>query len=229
MQIRRTLALCGATIAFVLAVAATSLAAGTSVSVRVEGKARTLLPQTVVRTHSGSITKGGTPAGACSATGAAGALDVATHHGWSGTYSSGLGIEVTKILGETDIYSRTGSYWGIWVDNRFAQFGICDLKLHAGEQLLFAPVPAKGTVFPTAIKAPKQASTQHPFKLEVVYYTSAGKARPLAGAQLRHGRFTALTDKRGFAHVGISSAGKFKFTATKKGYIRAAPVTVRVS
>ena len=63
MWIRRTLALGSALVALSLIFAGAAVAAGTSVSVRVEGLTRTLLPTTVVHTHSGSITKGGTPAG----------------------------------------------------------------------------------------------------------------------------------------------------------------------
>ena len=60
---------------------------------------------------------------------------------WSGTYSSGLGIEVTKILGESGIYSK-GHYWEFFVDNHAASLGICSQKVTSGDQLLFANVSA---------------------------------------------------------------------------------------
>ena len=53
---------------------------------RVEGAGKTLLGPTVVETHSGWITKDGTPKGtAWPDTSATGALDVATRHDWGGS------------------------------------------------------------------------------------------------------------------------------------------------
>src|SRR5439155_1094799 len=81
----KLIALCGATIAvFAVTPAAPLAAAGTNVTVRVEGAKKTLLPATSASTHSGWITKAGTPTGKCPASSAAGALDVATSHNWGG-------------------------------------------------------------------------------------------------------------------------------------------------
>ncbi|MDQ6835679.1 MAG: hypothetical protein M3016_05770 [Actinomycetota bacterium] len=230
MLTRRFIALGGAilAVALLLASGADALAAGTRVTVRVEGRTHTLLARTAVRTHAGSITKGGAPAGACSATSAAGALDRATHRHWGGTYASGLGIAVTSIFSERHTFSSS-YYWGVWVDNRYAQHGICDLKLHRGEQLLFAAVPVKGTEHPTAIRAPRHANSGTLVRFHVVYFDAAGKPRPLAKAQLRSGTFTTATNQAGVATVTVAKAGRFHFTADKKGYIRAARVTLRVS
>ncbi len=224
MPSRRMFALWGATIALALTLTANAQAVGTQVTVRIEGKSRTLLPTTVVRTHAGSITKGGTPAGACPASSAAGALDAATHR-WTGTYSS-VGIEITQILGETHTFSK-GSYWSIWVDNRYAAAGICDLKLHRGEQLLFAPYPAKGTVYPIVLTAPKHATTNHPFTVKAFYYNGKGKAKPLAGVRIK-GAGTP-TNRHGIATITATHAGKLELAASRSGYIRSGGTTVRVS
>ena len=89
------------------------------------------------------------------------------------------------MLGETHVFSAKGYYWGIWVNNQFATAGICDLKLHRGEQLLFAPAPASGTVHPTAIKAPATAKSGSPFTVKVSYYNAKGRSKPLSGARDR--------------------------------------------
>jgi hypothetical protein len=225
---RRTLALSSATIALLITPAG-ALAAGTTVTVRVEGAKRTLLAPTVVHTHGGSITKAGAPKGSCPATNAAGAFDLATHGNFAGTYSSGLGIEVTKIFGERHVYSKDHSYWGFWINNRFANAGICTQTLKRGDHLLFAPAPNKGNVFPTAIRAPRTASHTRPFKLRIVYYNLAGKATPLANARVSDGKSTALSSAAGYVTVHAANAGKYHFTAAEKGYIRAVPVTVKVS
>ncbi|MFZ0089345.1 MAG: hypothetical protein WAL63_07565 [Solirubrobacteraceae bacterium] len=219
MKIRRSLVLSGAVAGLGLIGATSAVASGPPVSVRVEGVKRTLLPATVVRPGTGgSITKGGTPPGACPASSGAGALDLATKHRWGGTYSSGLGVEVTSILGETHKYSPSGYYWGIWVNNRYASAGVCDLKLHAGEQLLFAPYPGKGTTSAIVVSAPRTAKRGSSFRIDTYSYTAKGAEKPLAGASVT-GR--AVTNARGVATVKASKAGKLKLTVTRKGYIRA--------
>ena len=131
-------------VAFASAAGASSSGSPATVSVRVEGLTKTLLVPTTVTTHTGSITKGGTPAGTCPATSAAGALDVATHHHWAGYYDTKYeDLEVIGILGESHSFTSK-DYWEVFVDNVAAQAGICGLKLHKGEQLLFAAVPDNG-------------------------------------------------------------------------------------
>lgn len=228
MQARRIFALGGATLALTLTSAAVAFAAGTTVTVRVEGKTRTLLAPTVVHTHSGSITTGGTPAGACPSTSAAGALDLATHHRFNGTYGS-FGLSVTQILGETHRFTPPSYYWSVWVDNRFAPAGVCALKLHRGEQLLFAAVPDKGSEYPIVISAPGRATAGHPFALHVFYYGASGAAKPLARATISGAGPRAVTNGQGVLSIRPQRTGRLTFRATKNGYIRAAPVTVRVS
>ena len=230
MHHRKILALTGATLAFVLAPGAAALAAtGTKVVVRVEGKTRTLLAPTVVQTHAGSITKGGTPVGACPSTTAAGALDVATHHHWNGSYSSSLGLSVTEILGESHPFNPPTYYWSIWVNNRFAPAGVCGLKLHAGEQLLFAAVPDSATEYPIVITGPKRATAGHPFELRVLYYNAKGVPKPLAGARVRGAGFTSVSNQQGVVSLAAQHTGNLEYSATKTGYIRSAQVTVSVS
>jgi hypothetical protein len=229
MPQRRTLALslAGAIIALAL-IAGTALAAGTAVSVRVEGLKRTLLPATTVQTHSGSVRKGGAPAGACQASTAAGALDVATKDKWNGTYSAsgGLGIEITQILGETHLYSPHGFYWSIFVDNRYATAGICGLKLHKGEQLLFAPAPAKGSISALVLKAPSTATAGKPFTVRAFYYPgTSNKTKPVAGVTFTGA--SGKTNKQGIATVTDKKSGTLTLTGSAKGYVRSS-ATVKV-
>ncbi|MGI8712675.1 MAG: hypothetical protein ACR2NR_05715 [Solirubrobacteraceae bacterium] len=227
MTFRRIFALAGAIAALGLIASASALGAGTSVSVRIEGLKRTLLPATVTQTNAGSITKGGAPAGSCSATTAAGALDVATGHRWDGKYSSGLGIEISQIFDETHTYSPHGYYWSIFVDDHYATAGICALKLHRGEQLLFAPYPAKGTVFPIVLKAPRTATAGKPFRVKAFYYRGKGNAsKPIAGVT-----FTGVagaTNRQGIATLTARKSGKLTLVGSDQGYVRSAVTTVKV-
>ena len=108
--------------------------AGPAVTVQVKTSTKTLL-NTTAHGETGSITKGGTPAGACSGKSGAGALDAATHGRWKGTYSSSLkDIFITSIEGVT---AKSHQYWKIVVDGKTANTGVCGIKLHDGEKLLF--------------------------------------------------------------------------------------------
>jgi hypothetical protein len=230
MNVKRTLALSGATLAVVLAQASASLAAGgTTVTVRVEGLKHTLLATKTVTTHSGWITKYGAPKGDCSAKSAQGALDVATRHRWVGTWSTEFGpeYEITSILGENHSFTAK-DFWEIFVNNVPAPAGACELKLHPGEQLLFAAVPDSGHELPLGLLAPASATVGHSFTVKVVRF-KGGKAKPLAGARVTGRGVSAITNKRGLATIVDRHLGALVLHAAKQGYIRAAPVTLRVS
>ena len=134
---RKTLvALLGAIVMAVVA-SGVALAAGSgpAVTVQIKSLTKTLLKPTTEHGQTGWITKGGTPHGKCSGASAAGALDAATHGKWTGTYYSSVGgIFVTSILG----VKPTGSdFWEIVVNGKPSNSGICAIKLHSGEKLLF--------------------------------------------------------------------------------------------
>ena len=131
MQRTKILALGGAALAASLVVApgaALRAAGGAERTIRIEGKAKTLLATTKAVGEAGSITKGGAPKGACPGDTAQGALDVATHHRWSGKWSDSYDeYEIITILGDTE--SGTKSYWEIFVNNVAATSGACEIKL----------------------------------------------------------------------------------------------------
>ncbi len=224
---RQFAALGGAVAAFVLAIAIPALGAGSSVTVRVEGLKRTLLPATVAHAESGSITKGGTPSGSCPGSSGAGYFDAATHHNWNGTYSSGLGVEITKVLGETHKFSAKGYYWGVWVNEKFASTGLCDLKLKPGDALLLAPAPGSGTTYPIVLSAPAKATAGQAFTVNTASFKSSkGKAKALKGVKVTDAG--AVSGGTGSASVTVPKPGKVTLVATLKGYIRD-EVTVNVT
>lgn len=225
MKFRRILALGGAVAVLGLLGAASAFAAGTRVSVRVEGLRHTLLRATSVRTPtSGSITKAHMPPGVCPADSAAGAFNRATRGRWGGTYSSGLGIEVDTVLGETHKYSPHGYYWGIWVNDRFAQAGLCDLRLHRGDRLLLAPAPATGTISPIIVSVPRHVARGHRFTLRAWYINAKGHRTPLAGAAV-NGR--GRTNAHGKLTLRARRAGRDQLRVTHRGFVRdEATVTV---
>jgi hypothetical protein len=213
MHCQKVLALGGALAVIGAAAASSAAAAGASVTVRIEGRGKTLLQATAVHTHGGVVKVGGH---ACAAAKGAGAVSQAVHGAWAGKWFS-FGFEATRILGETDDYNKTHSYWELFVDNVASQSGICDVTLHRGEQILFAAVPATGTEYPLAVSAPSHVSAGHAFAVTVRAFDARGKARPLAGATVGG----QTTDRRGTATITLTRAGKVTLTATSKGYIRA--------
>jgi hypothetical protein len=225
----RIIALAAATVAAALAPSTAALAAGApKVTVRIEGKTRTLLGTTVVRTHSGSVTKGGAPNGACSATSGAGALDVATNHNWKGSFSTSFSdYLISSILGDTEPGSQL--YWGIWIDNRFSQTGACGIKLHNGDRLLFAVDSAQHHEHPLGLGGPATVKHGHLFSLKVVAFSDNGVAKPQAGAHVHGPGVDATTNKQGIVQVTAGGPGVRTFQADEKGFIRAARLRVKVS
>jgi hypothetical protein len=136
MHRKTFVALVGAVV-MALAAAGAALAAGSGPAVtwQVKSLTKTLLKPTTVHGEKGWITKGRTPKGKCSGNSAAGALDAATHGKWTGKYFSSLSdIEVTSIFG---VKPPGSDFWELFVNGKPASTGVCEVKLHAGQKLLF--------------------------------------------------------------------------------------------
>ncbi len=117
-----------------VALAATS---GPSVTVQVKNGTKTLT-NSVVHGEKGWITKDKTPKGKCSGSSALGALDAATHGKWVGKYYASVGgIFVTSIDG---VKPKSPDYWNLYVNGKSSNLGVCAVKLHAGEKVLFKVV-----------------------------------------------------------------------------------------
>jgi hypothetical protein len=240
LPIKHKIALLGAITAAVAAPAAALGAANHTVSVRVEGRSKTLLPAKLVHLHAGWITKGGVPTGACSSLSGAGALDAAARHRWSGSYStSQADYFITKILGET--HGGKTMFWDIFVNNVAATTGACGIKTHAGGQILFAAVPSTDFGdYPIVITgAPHSAKSGHGFKVKVLYVNALGKKVALSGARLTGTDFAAVaTNASGSATITPLKSGKLtlgaQHSATKRGghsygYVRSPSLSLHVS
>ena len=134
---RKSVAAVVGTLVMALAVSGVALAAesGPSVTVQVKSTSKTLLKPTAVHGEKGSITKGGTPKGKCPGNSAAGALDAATHGKWTAKYFASLhDIFITSILG---VKPPGKDFWEIVVNGKPASTGACEIKLAAGQKLLF--------------------------------------------------------------------------------------------
>jgi hypothetical protein len=235
MKLQRCLTLTGVPVLAGLALTGPALAAtAPPVSVRiVGGPTRTLLSRTVNTPLKGSVTKGGTPKGACPEDSAAGALSVATSGRFNGTYYNGLGIDVTSILGRVHNYDN-GAYWGFYVNDHFASKGICATKLVAGKSLLFAPVPDSGNApLPIVVRAPATVSAGTPFKVRTfVYPGKSSKESPVTSPSFSFkegGATEASTNAKGITKLTASTPGTLEFVVTAAGEIRSERISVTVT
>jgi hypothetical protein len=212
--------LAGCALALAAAPAAVASGALPKVSVRVEGRTRTLLAAKVVQPTGAAVDKSGH---SCSGDSGAGAFNLATRGHWSGTWSKSLSdYEVLKILGDTENYSVTKSYWELFVDDVPASSGICGVKLKAGERLLWAAVGASEKPGdPLSISVPRTAKESKEFKAKVVYYDAGGRTHPAAGVAVGFAGHRYRTNSAGRT-VSLSAAdtGRYTLTAAKRGYIR---------
>jgi hypothetical protein len=218
-----TLALC--------ALAATTAGAAIHVTVRIEGAKRTLLQTTRVTVPTrGFVTKFGAPAGACPATNYAGAFDRAVRGHWSGSWSSQFNeLSVISILGESHPFSSP-LYWAEWTNHKYNSVGICEQRIHNGDNLLIYADPTTGDISPLGLRTPHHARAGHPVSVQVVSFDgSSGKASPVAGAIVRGGAAPVTTDKSGHASVTFARAGRGALRAVATGHMRSEIERVGVS
>ena len=194
--------------------------AGPSVSIRIEGSRRTLVPSNQVRPGSGWITRFGAPRGKCPRQSVQGALNRTTSGQWKGTWNRQYEeYFITSILKEKP---SGHNFWEIFVNNKAATKGACDLKLQRGEQILFADT--NGKRHPSALKVTGRysgGSGGTSFAVRLVGYNARGKAKPLPGVQITgRGIQPGTTNAQGEAKITDNHPGALLLRAAPKGYIR---------
>jgi hypothetical protein len=190
------------------------------VSVRVEGKSRTLLRNKVVKPNGKRVRRHGH---SCGGKTLLDPFNLATKGHWGGTWYSGSGWFITKIFGQTE--SGAKNYWELFVNDKAANFGLCSLKIRRGQHVLMAAVPSTGAPeYPTRITAPKTATAGVPFTVSVVLYNASGKPHALKGATVTGGAVKATTNAKGQAKIDLTHTGRVVLRASKPGEIRSESV-----
>ncbi len=232
---RVLLALAGAllsllSLACALSTASAQAAGPATVTVRVEGATKTLLPSTMVTTNEVPVIKDGNPEHSCRGTSAAGALEQATHGSWSGEWFNGIGYSVETILGETHAFEPgvpANYFWAYWLDDKSATAGICEGEVNSGDSILFFPecfsesgaCPVSPN--PLAISAPVIAERGSAITVSVISYANAtGEPSPAAGVTVSGGGASATTDANGHATLSLSQTGEVVLQASGSGTVR---------
>jgi hypothetical protein len=231
LRARSALALLAVGNALVLTLALTAAdtrAAATSakaITVRVEGTTKTLVPTTAVQLGSTTVVKDGKPADSCAGQSAAGALELATHGDWNGTWSASYhAYFLTSIEGLT--FSSTGAeFWAFWVNDAPAASGICGYRPKPGDSLLFFPdcfgkkCPKSAGVL--GVKAPAVATVGRRYAVSVTAYSDAkGAPSKATGATVSAGGASAKTAANGMAALSFTHAGRFVLRVTKPNAVR---------
>jgi hypothetical protein len=216
-----------ATIAF----AAPAVAAPANVTVRVEGTAATLVPETPVKTADTAVVRDGH---SCSGTSALGALHAATGGDWSGTWFDGLGWSVEVIKGEQHVFP---SYYGLWINAAYSELGLCDAELQTGDDVLVVPADEGPILDLTGV--PPRVATGQAVTVTVTEHGATYRDEPpydlirtdgpAAGATVRYGGASATVGADGKARLVFGAAGTATVQATEAGHVRSAARRVEVA
>ncbi|HEV8151917.1 MAG TPA: hypothetical protein VGP78_03245 [Solirubrobacteraceae bacterium] len=220
-----------------LIAAAPAAAAPATVTVRVEGKADTLVPRTSVTTTTTAVNKDGQTGHTCTGTSVAGALEVATGGQWTATWDPNFKYFLTGIKGETP---ATPEFFSLWINGKESQLGVCDAELQQGDDVLFyvarcdaGPPPdyacTNPPVRPLVLTVPSTVAAGAPFSVKVVELAPDGTATPTEGAAVSGGGVSATTGADGTATLTLPAAGDFALRATKANRARSASELVQAS
>jgi predicted RNA-binding protein with TRAM domain len=232
MSIRFTGLLCGT--ALLMSAPAAFAADPFNVSIRVEGKAKTLVKERTVTLADAPVIKDGNPDHACNGQAAIGALNAGTGGDWSGTWYEGLGYTADVIKST----NPAPAYFELWVNHKLSSTGLCDSALKAGDDVLMFVqdceyVPAlegcKAPVTPLGVRVAKTIKRGTVRTVKIVDYAADGKATAERGATVFvNGKKLGKTNKAGQIKVKGTKTGTATIYATKAGHARSETDAVRI-
>jgi len=163
---------------------------------------------TEVTTTTTEVTKNG---GSCPGTSAGVALELATKGDWEGPWSSKYeDYELISIDGKSFPFEESSPanyYWSFWLNNIYAEKGVCEAELENGDQVLFFP-SCYGTGCPAApeilaLEAPPTAEVGKPLTVTVNRFNARGEHSPAAGVAVEGGDSAVETNLEGHAVVAF--------------------------
>jgi hypothetical protein len=196
-----------------------------AVTVRVEGTKATLVPATRVVLPAAKVTKNGIAADSCAGASAAGALELATHGDWTGTWSASYKSYFLTGIEGLSFPSTGAQYWAFWVNDAPSAAGICSYDPKPGDSLLFFPdcfgkkCPRSAGVL--GVKAASVAVIGRPFTVAVTAYSDAkGTPSKAVGATVSAGGASAKTTAAGTATLTFTHAGELTLKVSEPDAIR---------
>jgi hypothetical protein len=236
MNLRRSSGLAAGLACLAAAAAAPALAAGPTVTVRVEGENGTLLERTQV-TLSGAPVPGNS---GCDGSSAGAAIEAA----FRGNWDRAQGGFVTTLLGESHDYSRS-DYWAEWLSTGSGYKrgnGVCSDEVADGnEVLMLVDMPPYGEGSTTEVPLSLRGVPAHVPRGGAVTVTVVGARTtsqygdpgdgtdgPVAGATVAGGGASAVTGADGRATLVLDQAGAVTLKAAKPGDVPSAGEAVQV-
>ena len=201
-------------VAAIAAASAGATAPAPAVTVRIEGTSSTLQLPTSVTLKPGNVDSDGVAGHTCSGLTAAGAIELATHGNWKGTWSKSLHGYFISAVDGLALPSTGAEYWAFWVNDAPASQGICGYKPKPDDSILFFPdcygkkcPPNDGVL---GVKAPATVTAGSPTRVTVTAYSdAAGKPNPKAGANVTGAGASAKTAAGGAATITFTKPGRF--------------------
>jgi hypothetical protein len=212
------------------AAATTATAAPTKITVRIEGKAKTLF-EGAVKTDVHEVDAGdgsgphkcdGTNGGANPAAGptATGALDSAIKLGgltWSGSYDASFEDFLVNQIGPDA--ASSSQFWGVAVQGKSLQVGGCQAIVTAGDEVLWAYDSFNKKLLRAS--GPKTTRVGKVTKVKVI---DTEKGKPVAGARIGGKK----TNAGGIAKLRFKTTGTKRLKATASKAIRSNQLVVKV-
>jgi hypothetical protein len=173
----------------------------------------------------------GAAVGTCAGHTAAEAIDKAVEGDWDRM------AFVQTILDETHDYTANNDYWNFWINDTYAQEGICTYAVKPGDRILMLvqhdDPPGTPSVFPLALSGvPASVVAGTPFTVTVNEQRTDGMTTtpaPIGGARVSNGsEILATTDAGGHATITLASAGSTTLFAVRSGNVESEPAVVTV-
>ncbi|MDX6720510.1 MAG: hypothetical protein QOJ63_2764 [Solirubrobacteraceae bacterium] len=165
----------------------------------------------------------------CPGHSAGGAIDKAVGGNWDRK------AYTTTILGETHAYTAN-DYWNLWINDTYAQQGICDYTVNPGDRILVLVQRDNATgnaqIFPLTLSdVPSTIVPQQPFTVTVREQRTDGTTTtptPIVGATVSGGGASAPTDAAGRATLALVTPGRTLLRASMPGHVASDAVGVDV-
>ncbi len=199
-------------------------AQATPVTVRIVGDA--------VAIETKAIETTGTAVGTCAGHTAAEAIDIAVEGDWDRM------AFVETILDETHDYTDNNDYWNFWINDTYAQEGICTYGVRPGDRILMLvqhdSPPGTPSVFPLAlVDVPASVVAGTPFTVTVNEQQTDGMTTtpaPIGGARISNGsEILGTTDAAGHATITLATIGSTTLFAVRSGNVESDSAVVSVT